>query len=859
LSQFSNPRIYSLLGINNAMSPCSVAHREGTAFKASNSRVNESGIWDKAPQLIAFTESSDLTKTTMPVSGITTGHTHFRQAYIKDISYLVTLLRRNTMLASGTNKYAYFVDDQTYESAALERGVYWWDGAGVSIASITAGATTTIETSAAHGLASGNTIHIQDLVGSGTNWSALALGITRSWTITVTTTTAFTIAFASTGYTFTFTSGICVRKQGATIGRGDYGLAGIGRPINTVGTVAATVDGALQVYANGINSKGGRQEQGVYYYMYTYYDTDRQCESLPSPVLDYAVTARVTWGGQQYSVIYPSLSVIPDATHTVTAGSKRYDSSCKVRFYRSKRTYDADAVYNAPNEFYFIDEVDYKTTLALTTPFLTLGSTTTLRITAHGLGANGTTLKISIYGLTGTDSAVEPEDGLDFDRLNTAISGKVWTATVASADTVTIPFDSSGENYDTAVVTAGNITRMCIDDVFHDEELHELYEGRGTPPPVAVDAMAKFENRMYYFVDNNVWWSSAGRPDEVAQKYTLTYCTQDTDSTYYYGGTKVKTSTLPMMPFLTQNIQAEAKYEIQELGGEPIVTSYAFNGKLYIFTENTTGYIRPSMTSEGIKYYQVRKGIGCISDKTLALTPYGLFGVDRKGVWLMDLNGGIKRLTENRIDIFDSSKDTYVNQNTIQDSFGVWIPDMNEYVWCLVNGASTTAAYSATVTRSTTTMTVTLDNSRPHGLSTYDRVTVYNSTKGWTDELVPITTTANNWVFTYTTNRSDTVSGDTATVYYIACNQQVYQPERDIWGGTYTHTHLLGGCDIVRSSGSSCFLSPYGATTYVYGRSMDKTTKCSLQQVFQFWFGSASLSYVKQEIKHTVVFESVTI
>jgi hypothetical protein len=774
LSQFSNPRIYALTGINNAISPCSVAHREGTAYKASNSRVNESGIWDKAPQLIAFAESSDLTKTTLPVNGTITGHTHFRQVYIKDVSYLVTQLRRNTMLVSGTNKYAYFVDDQTYESAALERGVYWWDGAGAV-------------------------------------------------------------------------------KQHDALERHDYGPAGIGRPTNTIGTVAATVAGALQVAANAINSKGGRQEQGVYYYMYTYYDTDRQCESLPSPVLDFAVTARASWTGQQYSVVYPSLSVIPDATHTVTAGSKRYDSSCKVRFYRSKRTYDADAVYNAPNEFYFIDEVVYKPTLALTTGFLTLANPTSLTIAAHGLGANGTTLKVSLYGLTGT--------GDEFAALNTAISNKVWTATVTSANSITIPFDSSIAAYDTAVVTAGNITRMCIEDVYHDEELHEMYEGRGSPPPASIDAMACFENRMYYFVDNNVWWSSAGRPDEVAQKYTLTYCTQDTDSTYYYGGTKVKTSTLPMMPFLTQNIQAEAKYEIQELNGEPIVASCPFNGKLFIFTENIIGYLRPSMTSEGVKFYLVRKGIGCISDKTLVLTPYGMFGADRKGVWQMDLNGGIKRLTENRIDLFDTTKDTYVNQNTIQDSFGIWIPNMNEYMWCIVNGESTTASYPCHITMSGTTMTVTLDNNRPHGLTTYDSVTVVNSNGSptWTDDLVEITTTGNNWIFTYTTNRSGTISADHGVVNYITYNQQVYQPERDIWGGSYSHPHLMGGCDIVRSSGSTCFLSPYGATTYVYGRSMDKTNKCSLQQVFQFWFGSSSLSYVKKDIKHTVIFDSVTI
>jgi hypothetical protein len=52
-----------------------------------------------------------------------------------------------------------------------------------------------------------------------------------------------------------------------------------------------------------------------------------------------------------------------------------------------------------------------------------------------------------------------------------------------------------------------------------------------------VDYIASYNNRMLYFVGSRLWWSSAGRPEEVAQEYHLTYA-QDNSETPAdgYGG-----------------------------------------------------------------------------------------------------------------------------------------------------------------------------------------------------------------------------------------------------------------------------------------------------------------------------------
>ena len=144
-------------------------------------------------------------------------------------------------------------------------------------------------------------------------------------------------------------------------------------------------------------------------------------------------------------------------------------------------------------------------------------------------------------------------------------------------------------------------------------------------------------------------------------------------------------STFPMMPVMAGEVQGEAKYEISELAGQTIIGAYSYNGKLWIWTNTMVGYLRTTLATEGVKFQLIRKGLGLISNKTLAHTPHGLFGADREGVWLLDNNNALGRLSKGVIDIDDSTKTTYFKQSTLTASFGLWVPALDEYWWCAVN------------------------------------------------------------------------------------------------------------------------------------------------------------------------------
>ncbi len=543
-----NPVVDTFRGINNALNPCSAQYRQFMAFVCKNSRINESGLWDKAAALgnvVSGASQVDLPEGT---------GTHFKEVFIKGVQTIVGQLTPNSSIEVGPNKYAYFADPD------VDSGVVsWWDGIGeteftdwdkagmgkpdadkiVAIASCSASTgTVTITTSTVHGRATNDYVTIE-----GTdNYDEVNVKVT------VTNTTVFTYTSSSTGATST--------------------------GVMTAGMTVADNSGALE---------GGRMQRGTYYYMYTYFDTARQVESLPSTITDWVCAA---WPGTSNSVdsaIYPTITINPDPTHVPSVGSKRIDATTRVRVYRTKRTYEPDRDINAPNEFFYIGDLAYST------------------------------------------------------------------------------------------------TSMSIDDLAHDSELVDRYEGRGTPPPTGVDCMAGFENRMYYFVGNVVYWSSAGRPGEVAQDYTLTYETRDPA-----GGASLS-STFPAVPILAGSLPGEAKYEIVELAGQTVIGAYSYNGKLWVWTESVVGYLRLTLATEGVRFHRVRKGLGLISSKTLADTPHGLFGADREGVWLLDNNNALGRLSKGVIDIDDSTKTTYFLQSTLTASFGVWVPALDEYWWCAVN------------------------------------------------------------------------------------------------------------------------------------------------------------------------------
>jgi hypothetical protein len=822
---YMTPRIYALLGINNSISPCSVAYREGMAWQATNSRINESGLWDKGPYM-GSVRTGGYTVTTIPKGTTGAGTVAKTIGTIDGNGTTVTVTitshgfsTNDLVTISGTTSYNVsnvwitvsdantFTYSSTVNEAVENSGTCTWT---------------------AH---AGSYCHAKQVSILGTSYVANNLNKTTR------------LEVGPNRYGYIVDDALCetslsergpywwdgagTTKHSSTTSLGDFGPAGLGRPatITKGGTVTS---GAIQVFDNGGSLLGGRMEAGIYYYMYTYYDSSRDVESLPSPVVDWDAAVRASWTGIQNSTKYPILRVVPDATHTVTIGSKRYDTNTKIRFYRSKRTSETDGMYNAPNEFYFLNEVSY--TLDVTPTAVTCENPFKFTKTAHGLSTGDRAL---VRGLTGADAG--------------DINDRVWSVTRVDADNFTVFYDASAK---TITLGSCTVSENFLEDFFHDEELTEMYEGRGTPPPTNIDCLCPFENRMYYFKDATVYWSSAGRPEEVAQEYTLQYCLQDSAGDTSYGGVTCQYTTLTMKPWLMQGIQAEAKYEISELFGETVKATFPFNGRLYIFTDNTTGYLRPSTSTEGVKYYLLRRGVGCCSDKTINLTPYGLFAADRKGVWNLNDNNVVKRLSENRIDHDTSSKDTYVYQSTIGDSFGVWVPDLNEYVWCAVN---TLAATGTVSDLDVVTGTATVTTSMAHGLSSNDCVVLWINS--WSTAIYAQITVTTTTKFTFTTSQTGTnLVGKWAKMSYV---QMAYQPDWDIWSGVYKNVNMRGGCQIMTTRGVSSYFNIMTGTYY----EMSKPTSSyypALTQTLQFWFGSSSLQYVKHMIKHRIIYESCT-
>jgi len=223
----------------------------------------------------------------------------------------------------------------------------------------------------------------------------------------------------------------------------------------------------------------------------------------------------------------------------------------------------------------------------------------------------------------------------------------------------------------------GDSTTTTFTDYRSDEELTVEYEGRGTVF-LNPDFIVSYNDRMLYFKNNDLWWSSSGRPEEVARKYSVVY----NPATGTTG-----TFTLDSFPKIA-NGYGEAKIEISELAGETITGAIEKDGKMWIFTASMMGFLKESYSGEGYLFSIHRRGVGVINNACLQSCEHGIFGFDASGMWLLDNSNRVRRLTDNRVDLGDF---TYGATN-----FGVWNPNLNEYWMCEGTGTpKTIVAYQA--------------------------------------------------------------------------------------------------------------------------------------------------------------------
>ena len=226
----------------------------------------------------------------------------------------------------------------------------------------------------------------------------------------------------------------------------------------------------------------------------------------------------------------------------------------------------------------------------------------------------------------------------------------------------------------TATTTVTFVDRLNDSEIVNNE-----YEARGSTPPEAVDYLKSWNNRMYYFKGNIVYWSSAGRPQEVAQEFNLSIETTE-------GG---DAQSVKVKPKLSIGQYGEAKFEISQLASKTVTGAMERDGRLWIFTNNTVGYLIPTNQLEGVRYKEYRRGIGLVNDKCLITTPYGIFGADRQGMWHLNHWNELKRITDGNIDLLGGA-DTTITQSYVTNSFLLWVPVLNEVWWSMQYAATPT-------------------------------------------------------------------------------------------------------------------------------------------------------------------------
>jgi hypothetical protein len=259
---------------------------------------------------------------------------------------------------------------------------------------------------------------------------------------------------------------------------------------------------------------------------------------------------------------------------------------------------------------------------------------------------------------------------LDSTSGNTGVN---ITVPAPAAGTVTRLYRSKRTSPDDSVYNAPNVfyfieeftsAQSPYPDVRSDEELLIEYEGRGSVM-AAPDFVVSYNDRMLYIDGNDLWWSSSGRPEEVAQKYSITFNA---------GGTTKSLTSYPKL----NNGYGEAKKTIPELAGQIITGAIEKDGKMWVFTPSMMGYISEAY-GEGYTFKVHRRGVGCINQYCLQSCEHGVFGFDRQGLWLLDNANRVQRLTDNRIDL-----SSWFTADT--DFHGIWCPDLGEYLMC--NGST---------------------------------------------------------------------------------------------------------------------------------------------------------------------------
>jgi hypothetical protein len=219
-------------------------------------------------------------------------------------------------------------------------------------------------------------------------------------------------------------------------------------------------------------------------------------------------------------------------------------------------------------------------------------------------------------------------------------------------------------------------------------------------------------------------------------------------------------------------------------------------------------------------------------------------------------DGKIKRLSDGVVDISSSGgKSTSLSQTYMADSFGVWLPTLEEYWWSIQKGTAEITGGGSIDGDGDDVLVTTV---AAHGLSVGDTVRITGTTNYDVSDAV-IHTVASATTFEYNSAVNE-ASEATGTVDWFL--QIVYQANRGIFAGPYSHT-IDGGTNFVSTGGAQAYLST--GIDDLEGSGVAENPKDGLPntaplapQELRFWMGQANLAMVKSELKLEVVYASIT-
>jgi hypothetical protein len=183
-----------------------------------------------------------------------------------------------------------------------------------------------------------------------------------------------------------------------------------------------------------------------------------------------------------------------------------------------------------------------------------------------------------------------------------------------------------------------------------------LHRGRTYYAGFNVDAITNLVDRRC------IEWSSAGRPEEVARKYSVSISSQ----------------TIQQLPELTPGQFGEAKTWLPDDAGGIVTGLIGYGQEVLVTTDAAVTSLYG--TVEPFSQRILSREVGCCAHRTLvAAGDYGLMGCDSHGPWVF--NGATVEHVGRALLSLDSDSQTSVNFSQLTNSFGVYVRELREYWW----------------------------------------------------------------------------------------------------------------------------------------------------------------------------------